>query len=190
MIPVILLAVLAFVDAGFCGFRAAAGRNARLFLGSYYRRSVRRALVFGGAIILLVGCVAMTGLALGDDGTWNALVATASRMVLVYGVFATMVLVALGLYLIGRFDLAVLATVLVLGPFTLVRPAVIVLGGAWAAWMAPTPFAAVLALAAAATMVSFERLLAIGRPPWTDALALEASAETEGTSLALDDGAK
>lgn len=96
----------------------------------------------------------------------RALVVTAERLVLVYGVYATLVVVALGLYLSGSFDFGVLASVLVLGPFTLIRPWVILAGAAWAAWQADTVAAAGMALAAGAVMARFEALLDLGHPPW------------------------
>ncbi|MBL8934217.1 MAG: hypothetical protein JNM69_06680 [Archangium sp.] len=99
-----------------------------------------------------------------DD--WSALLVAADAMVLVYGVFATLVLSALGLYLVGSFDFAVLSSVLVLGPFTLVRPLVIVAGAVFAAWSAQHVGAALFCLSASAVMLSFERLLGLGSPPW------------------------
>jgi hypothetical protein len=160
-----LLALLVLVDGTLCGFRVAAGRNPRLFLRGYYLASMRRAALV--AVVVLTG---FSGLALAvhatDEAAWRALLTGADALVHVYGVFATLVVGALALYLIGSFDLGVLATVLVLGPFTLLRPFVIVAGAAWAAWCADSAAAGSFCVAGALTMLAFERLLELGSPPW------------------------
>lgn len=166
MSSAMLLGVLVLVDGTLCGFRAAAGRNPRLFLGTYYAAAMIRGARAALATIALFLGAALAIRTVGGDAAWASLLETSARLVLVYGVFATAVLVALGLYLVGTFDLGVLATVLVLGPFTLARPWVIVAGGVWAAATASSPAAAVLALAGAVVMARFERLLDLGRPPW------------------------
>lgn len=160
-----LLALLVLVDGTLCGFRAAAGRNARLFLRDYYAASMRRAAVLALVIVAGFSGVALAVHAL-DAEAFEALHAAAEVMVLVYGVYATVVLLALGLYLLGHFDLGVLATVLVLGPFTLARPLVIAGGAAAAAWASPHPVSVAFALGGAGCMLGFERLLELGRPPW------------------------
>ncbi len=160
-----LLAFLVLVDGTLCGFRAAAGRNPRIRLRDYYAASMRR-----GALVSVLVVGGFLGVAMAmrshaaDD--WSALLVAADAMVLVYGVFATLVLSALALYLVGSFDFAVLSSVLVLGPFTLVRPLVIIGGAVFAAWMSQHLGAAIFCLSAGAVMVSFERLLALGSPPW------------------------
>jgi hypothetical protein len=53
-------------------------------------------------------------------------------MVIVYGAYAAIVVLALGVYLLHFFELSVLATVVLLGPLTLLRPLLIVSGAAWA----------------------------------------------------------
>jgi len=163
--PLVLLGVLVFIDGTLCGFRAAAGRNPRIFLWGYYGASMRRGAVFSVATIGVFLGAGLLLRALGGDPAWSSLVEAAGRLVLVYGVFATLVLGALGLYLMGSFDFGVLASVLVLGPFTLVRPLVILGGAVWVASSAPLP-AAVMTGCAALVMARFERLLEVGRPPW------------------------
>jgi len=74
----------------------------------------------------------------------------------------------------GNFDLGVLASVLVLGPLTMIRPLVIVAGAGLAAACADTLAAAVMSIGAGMVMVSFERILTLGQPPWR---GLEGDAE-------------
>lgn len=166
MTPLLLLGVLVFVDGTLCGFRAAAGRNPRLFLFDYYAASMRRGAVGSLATVAVFLGVGLGLRALGGEALWDDLVQTGSHMLVIYGLFATLVLSALGLYLVGSFDFGVLASVLVLGPFTLVRPLVILAGGAWAAFHAQGVIAASFAILAAFTMAGFERMLDLGQPPW------------------------
>jgi hypothetical protein len=162
----VLLGVLAFIDGVLCGFRAAAGRNPRIFLWNYYGASMRRGAVFTIATIVFFLLEGLGLRAVGGEAAWASLIATADKLVLVYGIFATLVLAALGLYLSSSFDLGVLASVLVLGPFTLVRPLVILAGAAWAAWTADHLGAAIMSVAAGLVMANYERILTFGRPPW------------------------
>lgn len=162
----VLLGVLAFIDGVLCGFRAAAGRNPRIFLLGYYGASMRRGAVFS---IMTIALFLLAGLALravGGEAAWTSLIAAADKLVLVYGIFATLVLAALGLYLSSSFDLGVLASVIVLGPFTLVRPVVILAGAAWAAWTSDSIGTAIMSVAAGLVMANYERILTLGRPPW------------------------
>jgi hypothetical protein len=165
MVP-LLLAVLAFIDGTLCGFRAAAGRNPRIFTWTYYRAAMGRGAKLSAVTLAAFSAACAALVLLGPEGTWPSMLETATVLVRVFGVFATLTLVALGLYLVGNFDFGVLATVLVLGPFTLLRPWTIVLGALYAAATASTNIAAALALAAGAVMWNFERLLDVGAPPW------------------------
>ncbi|MFT3710456.1 MAG: hypothetical protein QM817_22765 [Archangium sp.] len=165
MIP-LSLAVLCFIDGTLCGFRAAAGRNPRIFMWHYYRAAFARGAKFALAILALFALVSFAAVRVGGDELWTSMLVSATAMVEVYGVFATLTLIALGLYLVGSFDFGVLASVLVLGPFTLLRPWTIALGAIYGATVATTPFVTGLSLAAGLVMVNFERILDVGSPPW------------------------
>lgn len=164
-----LLALLVVVDGTLCGFRAAAGRNPKLFLQSYYLASLGRGAGLSLVVLAVFGGAALLVRPWSPEG-FGALLVAADAMVQVYGVYAVVTLSALGLYVIGHFDLGVLATVLVLGPFTLARPFVIIAGAAWAAGSAPHPLSVALCVMSAVVMVSFERLLDVGAPPWRGVL--------------------
>lgn len=166
----VLLGVLALVDGAFCGFRASAGRNPRIFLWPYYATAMRRGLAFAVVFVVVflgAGLAVRFGV---SQAMWSALEIAASSMVQVYGVYATLVLAALALYGFGAFDLSVLATVIVLGPFTLIRPLVILGGAIYGASRTDDPIVWVFAIAAAFVMMSFERIIALGRPPWHDTM--------------------
>jgi hypothetical protein len=160
------LAVLAFIDGTLCGFRAAAGRNPRIFMWHYYRAAFARGAKLALVLLACFALVSFVAAKVGGAEQWDSMLVSATAMVEVYAVFATLTLVALGLYLVGSFDFGVLASVLVLGPFTLLRPWTIAGGALYGAWVATSPFAAGLSLAAGLVMVNFERLLDVGSPPW------------------------
>lgn len=161
MISAILLGLLAIIDAGFCGFRDAAGRDRRIAKAPYYRGAIRRGMVFGVAVVAIFGAVVGGMLASAPDAAaaWVDLSGAAGRMVVVYGLYATAVLGALGVYMLGSSDVRTLGTVAVLGPFTLVRPMVICAGAAWAMLGATEPSSRVLAGIAAVVMVLFQPAL-------------------------------
>ncbi len=166
----VLLAVLVLVDGAFCGFRAAAGRNPRIFLWPYYARAMRRGLAVAAVVVASFLGAAYALRAGVSEALWGDLVVAADGMVAVYGVYATLVVAALALYGFGAFDLSVLATVLVLGPFTLVRPLVILGGAVFASARTGDPIVIAFAIAAGLVMVSFERILSVGDPPWRGTL--------------------
>ena len=126
----ILLAVLAIVDAAFAGFRASAGRNARIFKRAYYTRSMLQGALAGIALVGVLGALTLLLLAVSADGQqrYAELVAVGERMLWVFVPYAGLVLSALLIYAVSAHDLRALATVAILGPFTLLRPWIIVLG--------------------------------------------------------------
>lgn len=160
------LGVLAFIDGTLCGFRSAAGRNPRIFMWHYYRASLGRGAAFAAVILFGFSAIAAGLALLGPEGTWASMLESATVLVHIYGAFATLTLIALGLYLVGSFDFGVLASVLVLGPFTLLRPWTIMFGAIYAAATATTVIATVFSLAAGLVMWNFERILDVGSPPW------------------------
>ncbi|MCK6547990.1 hypothetical protein L6R52_19220 [Myxococcota bacterium] len=162
MIPFLLLATLAIVDAGFSGFRDAAGRNPRIRKQGYFRRAVRRGLKLGFVGCGVVGLVAalLVARAHSPSEALAALSVTAEVMVWSFGTYATLVLIALGLWLAAEPDLRTLASVVVLGPFTLIRPWWIVATCAWAAATAPQLEATITALVAALAQLTIEPWLA------------------------------
>ena len=121
------LAILFLLDCGLAGFRVAVGRDGRIVKRDYYLAAIKRGV-----------CLTLLGLGLGaawlatylsvfpesaasfyHAGEWAAFV---------YGAYAVAVLLALIVYAVGGVEIRTLATVILLGPFTAIRPVVIVLG--------------------------------------------------------------
>jgi hypothetical protein len=126
----ILLALLAVVDGAFAGFRAAAGRNARIFKRRYYTDSLLWGALAGVVLVALLGALTLVLLMTSADAArqYAELLAVGERMLWVFVPYAVLVLTALVVYLAFDYDLRAFATVAILGPFTLIRPWVIALG--------------------------------------------------------------
>ena len=161
--------LLASMDAGFAGFRDAAGRSPRLHKASMVRRRVGAGLLWAQGICLLMLVVLAVGVALAPDpGPLLAeLTAVGARMVLVFGTYAAVVLSALAIYAVPHPDVSSLATVLVLGPFTLGRPAIVVGGLVWATRDASLPVAVAAAVSGGLVLLAGPLLQRhwIGRAP-------------------------
>jgi len=154
-----LLSALAVVDAGFAGFRAAAGRDARIFKRAYFRRAMLGGGAAGAGVVLALAAATVAVLVGSGHATaeYAQLLRIGGRMLWVLGAYATLVLAALLIYATARAELRTLATVAILGPFTLIRPTVIA-----AATIAGLADGAT-APAAALTVASSAAVLALGR---------------------------
>lgn len=157
------LALLAIVDAGFCGYRDAAGRNPRIRKLRYYRRAIRRGMASGVVGCLLVAT--LLGLLVAtrpSAAVFQDILERAVVLVVGFGVYATLVLTALGAWLAAEADVRTLASVLILGPFTLIRPLWILAGCAIAALGAATWQGAAAAIAAGCVQLAIEPWLGRG----------------------------
>lgn len=161
LMPPLLLAVLAIVDAGFSGYRSALGVNPRIRKDAYYRRAIRRGLRVG-VLACAVTAALLSALFLGSPSAelWADLLARATVLVWSFGTYATLVLLGLGVWFIAEADARTLASVLVLGPFTLIRPLWILATCFAAAVGATTWLGAVAPLLAAGTQLAIEPWLA------------------------------
>jgi hypothetical protein len=144
--PALLLGILCLTDAAFAGYRDVAGRDARIFKAELHRRAVRRGLRAGLVVGALVLAASLVAIAPSPATRFAELEVTARSMLPVLAVYATLVLAALGLWAAADAELRTLASVIVLGPFTLLRPWVIVLAAALGAWNAPSVPAALVAV--------------------------------------------
>jgi hypothetical protein len=128
------LAILALCDGVFAGFRSSLGRTGLID----HRREDRQAALRGG--VLVIELLAPIGVAAAVD----ALLRPAQRghmadagaaMLSIYGPYALIVGIALTVYLLLGWRQRYLASAIVLGPFTFLRP-VVALSGAVAAVIA------------------------------------------------------
>lgn len=155
MIPAVLVA-LAILDGAFAGFRAASGRDGRIGKTLYFAR----AMAFGAAVSTLA-VVALAGLtalfvtiAPNPSGVWSQLLAMGERLLVVFLSAIALVLVALGFFVAAKHEVRTLATVAILGPFTLARPWIILGGTAWATMLSSSWRTFLLSWLASATVLA------------------------------------
>jgi hypothetical protein len=160
-IPAALL-LLSVADSGFAGFRAAAGCDAHVFKAEYYRRAIRRGIrrALVANAFAAAGLVAWVLLSASPEGSIRDFVTTCHPVLWVVGIYAALVLVALGVWAAGEADVRTLASVLILGPFTLIRPWVIVLAAVLGIVRAPSVAAGTAIGIICAGQLTIEPLLA------------------------------
>ncbi|MET8505579.1 hypothetical protein ACF09L_32245 [Streptomyces sp. NPDC014779] len=124
MTPALLLALLGLVDASFSGFRAYAGRDARIRKRRATARAALRGLSVGSVLLLAPVLTAVTVLLTASDraATFDTLVAGALGYLLPLTLYTAVVLVSLLAYFLLPFRASTLAVVIGLGPLTLLRP--------------------------------------------------------------------
>jgi hypothetical protein len=142
MTPALPLVTLGLVDAAFSGFRAYAGRDARIRKHRAIAQATLRGLAVG-ALLLLAPALTAGSLMLAADDRAQAYTVLADGGVgylVPLAVYAAAVLLSLTAYLILPFRAGTLAMVIGLGPLTLSRPLVVGVaclgalanGGGWA----------------------------------------------------------
>lgn len=155
MIPAALV-LLALVDGALIGFRSGAGRVGLVGKETHIRRAVLLGAI-AAALIALGGIVLAFALTLlpGRE-RWASLEAGGAAAVTVFGVFAGLMVASLLVWLVPVTELRTIVTVSLLGPGTLLRPAVIVLGMVYAFARVPTWEVAVLGAYGASAMLLVE----------------------------------
>src|SRR5262245_60055320 len=135
----IALWLLASLDAAFAGYREAAGRNALIRKGNYYRRAMWRGALFGQLAVLIAASVIAISLAMTDDklSLLRDYERAGGRMLVVYVPYTAIIVVAFLLRLIPSVDIRSITSTLIFGPFTLIRPVVAVVGLVYVVVAAP-----------------------------------------------------
>lgn len=124
LVPV-LLGVVTLLDGCFAGFRAAAGMDARTDKRRYARAACAAGTRAGVVVLALLAAYCLSVLAV-EPERYGAFVRAGARMLLVLGPYALLVLLALAVYAtVPRTGVQTLSSTLVLGPFTLARPLVV-----------------------------------------------------------------
>ena len=136
----LLLWALATIDAACIGYREAAGRNGLIDKRAYYRHAMIRGALFGQIAVLIAAASGAVLLILSPE-PW-ALVGqfqeVGTRMVQVYIPYALIILLAFAVRVLPSVDLRSITSVLIFGPFTLIRPIVVIAGAVWGVLSAPS----------------------------------------------------
>lgn len=121
------LAVLALVDGACAGFRSSVGRSGLISHRASDRRAARRGATV--AAILLTPAIAVTCAAILLDHSRSGLFLRAGEAMLdVYAPYGLAVLAALAAYATLGWRKRYLASAVILGPFTLLRPVIVIAG--------------------------------------------------------------
>lgn len=122
------LLILAVADGAFAGFRSSVGRTGLISHRQSDYQAARRGA--GLACLLLAPVIAVVCAEAVRPAALEDYARAGKAMFAIYGPSALLVLIALGGYTVLNWRLRYLASALILGPFTLLRPAVAVLGAA------------------------------------------------------------
>jgi len=129
----LLLWALTTIDTACTGYREAAGRNAQLDKSAYYRHAMIRGALLGQVVVIIVGGLTLFLLVLLPQpvALFEDLHRVGVRMTIVYVPYALVVLLAIAVRAVPSVDLRSITSVLIFGPFTLIRPIVVLAGLLW-----------------------------------------------------------
>jgi hypothetical protein len=136
MIPVFLW-LLATIDSAFIGYREAAGRNALIDKRAYYRHALIRGALMGQVAVLMVGAAVVLVSSNDAGALFSKLESIGERMLIVYVPYALILLVTFLVRAFQSVDIRSITSVLIFGPFTFIRPAVVLAGAVWGVLAAP-----------------------------------------------------
>lgn len=157
----LLLWLLATVDSAFIGYRDAAGRSALIEKRDYYRRAMIRGALFGQVAVAIVGVVVIVMLVLSPQPALllASFETVAARMLTIYVPYALILIITFSIRAIRSVDVRSITSVLVFGPFTLLRPFVVLAGAAWSVLAAPTAHVLILIVLIVSLMLGMEYYL-------------------------------
>ena len=138
------LFILAILDGAFAGFRSSAGRTGLISHRQSDYQAARRGA--GLACVLLAPVITIVSAdVLAHPARLDGYARAGTVMLAVYGPYALLALIALACYAILDWRLKYLASALILGPFTLLRPGIAILGAALAMALSNDPVVAIAA---------------------------------------------
>ncbi len=158
---ILLLWLLATADSAFIGYRDAAGRSALIDKRLYYRRALLRGALLGQIAVGIAGIVAGAMLATASHPArlFETFDQVATRMLMVYVPYALILTIAFFIRAIPSVDIRSITSVVVFGPFTLIRPLVVLAGAIWGLLAAPTAGVTLLMALVVSLMLGMEYVL-------------------------------
>jgi len=120
------LLVMALLDGMFAGFRSSVGRTGLINHRASDQQAARRGAVLVG--VLVAPAIALAVADVLTSHHLHAYTQAGTAMLVVYAPYALLVLAALACYAALGWRLKYLASAVILGPFTLLRPAVTIAG--------------------------------------------------------------
>jgi hypothetical protein len=161
----LLLWLLATLDAGFTGYREAAGRSGLIDKRRYYLVAMLRGALFGQIAIAVAAGIILVMLSMAPHAQTllSDFERAGSRMLVIYVPYAAIILIAFIFRLIPSVDIRSITSTLIFGPFTLIRPLVAVAGLVYGILAAPRVAVVALGVIVLAMMLSFEKALGLVR---------------------------
>ena len=155
--------VLVLLDAAFSGVCAASGRNALIRKRGYYLRAMWHGALWGQAAILIGLLLVTVAVQFSTNKTQALEEARIAgwRMATVYSLYAIVVMSTFLIRAYPSVDVRSITSTVGFGPLTLIRPAVILLGIAYAAFSSPNTLILLAAIAAGLMMMPFRVFLNI-----------------------------
>ena len=156
-----LLWLLATVDSAFIGYREAAGRNALIKKGAYFRRALLRGALFGQLAVLIVGVITALALVSSSDAAalFSKLELIGTRMLTVYIPYALIILITFCIRAVPSVDIKSITSVLIFGPFTFIRPLIVLAGAVWGVVAAPGAITIAITVLIVSLMLGLEYIL-------------------------------
>ena len=156
-----LLWLLATVDSAFIGYREAAGRNALIKKGAYFRRALLRGALFGQLAVLIVGVITALALLSSSDAAalFSKVELIGTRMLTVYIPYALIILITFCIRAVPSVDIRSITSVLIFGPFTFIRPLIVLAGAVWGVVAAPGAITIGIAVLIVSLMLGLEYIL-------------------------------
>ena len=156
-----LLWLLATVDSAFIGYREAAGRNALIDKKVYFRHALIRGALFGQLAVLIVGVITAIALITSSDASalYSKMELIGARMLTVYVPYAVILLVTFCVRALPSVDIRSITSVLIFGPFTFIRPLVVLAGAVWGVVAAPGAITVAVTLLIVILMLGLEYAL-------------------------------
>ena len=156
-----LLWLLATVDSAFIGYREAGGRNALINKRAYYRHALIRGALVGQVAVLIVGATTAIILATSNDAgaLFAKIESVGARMLTVYVPYALILLITFLVRAIPSVDIRSITSVLIFGPFTFIRPMVVLAGAVWGVLAAPGTVTIALAVLIVCLMLGLGGIL-------------------------------
>ena len=160
MIPAFLW-LLATIDSAFIGYREAAGRNALIDKRAYYRRALIRGALMGQVAVLIAGVITAIVLVNSSDGgaLLSKIESVGARMLTVYVPYALILLITFLIRAFPSVDIRSITSVLIFGPFTFIRPVVVLAGAVWGVVGAPGAFTIALTVLIVCLMLGLSGIL-------------------------------
>jgi hypothetical protein len=157
----VLLWLLATIDSALIGYREAAGRNALINKRAYYRHAIIRGAIFGQFAVLIVGVITAVALISSSNasGLFSSIKVVGARMLSVYVPYALIILITFCVRALPLVDIRSITSVLIFGPFTFIRPIVVLAGAVWGMAAAPSLITVVLTLVIVCLMLGLESAL-------------------------------